>query len=93
MMDVPLWSEWWLWGSAALVLGILEILAPGYIFLGFAAGALAVCVMLLAVGLQVGLPILLLIFAILSLIAWLVMRRLFSLKKGQVKSFDRDIND
>ena len=35
----------------------------------------------------------LLVFAALSLLAWLVLRRLFSLPKGQVKHFDRDIND
>ena len=92
-METPLWSLWWVWGSAALVLGILEILAPGYVFLGFAAGALGVGLILLVFGLQLGLPVLLLIFAVLSLIAWLVMRRLFSLRRGEVKSFDRDIND
>ena len=92
-MEPALWSVWWVWLCAALALGILEVLAPGFVFLGFAVGALAVSMILLKTGLAVGLPQLLLIFAALSLIAWLVMRRVFSLPKGQVKTFKDDIND
>lgn len=36
-----LWSVWWAWIGGAIALVILEILAPGYIFLGFAIGATA----------------------------------------------------
>ena len=86
------WTIWWAWLCAALVLGILEVLIPGFVFLGFAIGALAV-LLLLNIGLALSLPVLLLIFAALSLVAWLVMRRLFALPKGQVKYFDKDIND
>ncbi len=92
-MTDALWSTWWVWVAGALVLAILEIFAPGYIFLGFALGALAVGILLLNTGLGLSLPLLLLIFAILSLAAWLVMRKLFSLPKGQVTHFDDDIND
>ncbi|WP_417817673.1 NfeD family protein [Tritonibacter scottomollicae] len=87
-----LWSLWWIWGALALVLGIAEILLPGFIFLGFAIGAVCVAVLLL-MSLNVSLPLLLLIFAALSLVAWLMLRRLFALPKGQVKTFDTDIND
>ena len=87
-----LWSLWWIWGALALVLGIAEILLPGFIFLGFAIGAVCVAVLLL-MSLSVSLPLLLLIFAALSLVAWLMLRRLFALPKGQVKTFDTDIND
>ena len=79
--------------AAALVLGIAEVLVPGFVFLGFAIGALAVSMMTLNIGLSLGLPQLLLLFAALSLVAWLVLRRLFALPKGQVKTFDHDIND
>ena len=34
-----LFSEWWIWGAAAMGLVILEILVPGYVFLGFGIGA------------------------------------------------------
>jgi len=87
-----LWSLWWIWGALALVLGIAEILLPGFIFLGFAIGAVCVAVLLL-MSLNVSLPLLLLVFAALSLGAWLTLRRLFALPKGQVKTFDTDIND
>ncbi|MGR3758881.1 hypothetical protein ACUXV3_01910 [Roseobacteraceae bacterium NS-SX3] len=107
MEEIPLWSLWWVWGAAALLLAILEVLVPGFIFLGFAIGAAAVALLLLAAGSGWGLPgvlmaltgsgwglpVLLLGFAVLSLAAWLALRRLFALPKGQVKTFDRDIND
>ena len=89
-----LWVTWWVWLAFALALGILELLLPGFIFLGFSIGALAVAILLfLDGGLVSSLPALLLIFAILSLAAWLALRRIFSLPKGQVKTFDHDIND
>lgn len=89
-----LWSIWWVWMAAALVLAILEVLAPGFVFLGFALGSLAVgLLLLLGIGATLSLPILLLIFAALSLLAWLVLRRLFALPTGQVKIIDKDIND
>ncbi|GHG87008.1 NfeD family protein [Pseudodonghicola xiamenensis] len=87
-----LWTLWWVWMAAALGLAILEVLVPGFVFLGFALGALGVGLLLLLVDVLALAP-LLLIFALLSLTAWLVMRRLFSLPKGQVKIIDRDIND
>jgi membrane protein implicated in regulation of membrane protease activity len=93
-MAAPFWALWWVWCAAALVLGILEVLAPGFVFLGFAIGALGVGVLLLAMGSGTfGLPVLVFIFAALSLIAWLVLRRAFALPRGQVKTFDTDIND
>lgn len=92
-MESQIWTLWWVWGAAALVLAIVEVLAPGFVFLGFAIGAAAVMLLLLLSGMAPGLPLLLLVFASLSLAAWLVLRRLFALPKGQVKTFDRDIND
>ena len=48
---------------------------------------------LLVPGIGFSLPVLLLIFAALSLASWLLLRKMFALPKGQVKSFDSDIND
>lgn len=88
------WQLWWVWCAAALVLAILEVLVPGFVFLGFAIGALACGLLLAALGTgALGLPALLFVFAGLSLIAWLLLRRYFALPKGQVKTFDHDIND
>ena len=92
-MDTPFWTLWWVWGAAALLLAIVEVLVPGFVFLGFAIGAAAVMLFLLASGMGPGLPLLLLIFAALSLAAWLLLRKVFALPKGQVKTFDHDIND
>ncbi|OYW52268.1 MAG: hypothetical protein B7Z31_12860, partial [Rhodobacterales bacterium 12-65-15] len=40
-----------------------------------------------------GVPMLFLVFALSSLVAWLVLRRVVGVRKGQVKVWDRDIND
>ena len=89
-----LWETWWVWLCAAIVLGIVEIMIPGFIFLGFAIGALLVSMLLLNTGIGISLPLLLLVFAVLSLIAWLALRRIFGRPDGKgVKYFDKDIND
>jgi len=87
-----LWSVWWAWIGGAIALVILEILAPGYIFLGFAIGATAVGV-LLALGASLSLPILLVVFGAVSLASWLVLRIAFGVRKGQTKTWDTDINE
>ena len=92
-MEPQIWTLWWVWCAAALALAILEVLAPGFIFLGFAIGAAAVGLLLLTTGAAWGLPLLLLIFAGISLAAWLLLKRFFALPKGQVKRFNHDIND
>ncbi|SMO44336.1 NfeD family protein [Ruegeria faecimaris] len=92
-MADPFWLTWWLWLAGALALGILEIVLPGFIFLGFAIGAGLTGILLAIPGIVPSLPILLMIFATLSLIAWLILRRVFALPHGQVKKFRHDIND
>jgi len=92
-MENEIWAVWWVWMAAALVLAIVEVLAPGFVFLGFAIGALAASLLLLNTGLILSLPVLLLIFAGLSLGAWLLLRRIFSSPSGQVKIIKEDIND
>lgn len=93
-----MWSEWWVWGAAAIVLAIGEVLLPSYVLLGFGLGAAGVALILLVGGplaawLGGSLPLLLLIFAVLSLVAWMALRRWFGVTRGQVKTFDYDIND
>ncbi len=90
---MPIWTEWWVWMSAALILATLEVLIPSYIFLGFAIGA-GVMGLLILLGVSAsGLALTLVIFAILSLLSYLAMRKYFGLRKGQVKIWDTDIND
>ncbi|MCV2894944.1 NfeD family protein [Lentibacter sp. XHP0401] len=93
-----LWTLWWVWLAVALGLGILEILAPGFILLGFAIGAACVGV-LLAVGGPLGaylggsFTITLALFAVFSLVGWYGLRRTMGVRKGQVKTWDTDINE
>jgi len=95
MIGPEVWQQPWAWLAGGLVLAILEVLIPGYIFLGFGIGAALVGVMLFLGGDAVAqsVPFLILGFAILSLVAWLVLRRALGVQKGQVKTFDKDIND
>ncbi|MDU8926623.1 hypothetical protein RXV86_04420 [Alisedimentitalea sp. MJ-SS2] len=92
------WQEWWVWVAGGIALAILEIFAPGFIFLGFAVGAVVVGV-LLAVGgalstmMSGSVPMMLLVFALSSLVAWLVLRRMEGVRKGQKKLWDTDINE
>jgi membrane protein implicated in regulation of membrane protease activity len=90
-----MWSVWWVWIVGALALAFVEVLAPAQIFLGFAVGAaLTGLALLIGVpGLAGSLPATLLVFAILSLVAWITIRRVVGIRKGQVKVWDRDINE
>ncbi|MEM9012892.1 MAG: hypothetical protein AAGE18_16835 [Pseudomonadota bacterium] len=93
-----LWTAWWIWVAAGLALGILELVVPGYIFLGFAIGAVTSGILLafggpIAAGMTTSLPLLLVIFGVISLVAWLALRRFVGIRRGQVKVWDRDINE
>ena len=85
-------SLWWVWIVIGFALGVLEVLAPGYIFLGFAVGAVATGV-LVGLGVLGSLPVTLLVFAVASLVAWWVMRLMLGSHASKVKIWDRDIND
>lgn len=84
---------WWLWVAGGLAIGIVEVLAPGYIFLGFAIGAVLVGLALWSGWLVVGLAAQLALFAGLSVLAWLGLRRVFPHSRGSVKRWTRDINE
>lgn len=90
-----MWSLWWTWMVGGAILAILEVLAPTQIILGFAVGAAGVGLALLigVPGLASSLPATLLVFAILSLVAWIVIRKVVGVRKGQVKVWETDINE
>ena len=73
-------DTWWVWVAGGLVLAILELFAPGFIFVGFAVGAAVVGLLLALGGQQIAalltgsLSMKLLVFALASLVAWLVLR-------------------
>ncbi|QDC11416.1 hypothetical protein FHY55_20240 [Oceanicola sp. D3] len=89
-----LFTTWWAWLALAVVLAILELFAPGFIFVGFAIGAALVGI-LLAMGLTFGgsLPWVLLVFAVISVVAWVICYKTFGAKGRQVQTFDEDINE
>ena len=88
-----LWSEWWVWMCVAVVFAILEVVVPAYVFLGFAIGAAAMGGLLIFKLVAFGLAGSILGFAVLSLVGYLALRAVFGLKKGQIKVWDRDINE
>lgn len=93
MMSVDLMTSWWVWVVAGFALGVLEVLVPGFIFLGFAIGAVLTGV-LVGIGVLGGsLPLMLLVFAVLSVVAWLALRATIGVQAGQVKVWDKDVND
>lgn len=93
-----MWNIWWVWLAAGVALAILEVMAPGYILLGFAIGA-AVVGVLFGIGGPIGewlggsLPLTLLVFAVVSLIAWIGLRQIMGVQKNQTKIWEEDIND
>ncbi len=88
-----MWMMWWVWVVAGVALAALEVLAPGYFFLGFAIGAVSVGVIMWTGLVSFGLPGALLAFAVISLIGWAVLRAVFPRQSGDVKLWDHDIND
>lgn len=87
------WLNGWLWIIAALVLAVLELFAPGWVFMGLAASVGLMGVLLVTGLWTAGLPLTLIVTALLSGLAWFVMRRIAGVNKGQVRIWDRDIND
>lgn len=89
---------WWIWIAAGLGLAILELFVPGFLFAGFAVGAVLT-------GAVIGLGIpgsgwmlaspfnALVVFAVLSVVVWLVMRLMLGVRSGQIKKIDTDINE
>jgi inner membrane protein len=93
-----IWEEWWFWVVGGMAIAILELFLPGYLFVGFALGAVATGLITLVgvwpAGWMAGsLPNHLLVLAILSIVIWLALRKLLGIRQGQVKTFDRDINE
>ena len=83
----------WIWIAIGLVLAALELALPGWFFLGAAIAVGLVGLALLAGLWTGGLPMALVVTAILTGVIWLVLRRIFGTSRGEVKIWDRDIND
>ena len=88
-----MWNVWWVWIVAGFALGVFEVLVPGFIFLGFAIAAVVVGIAMWLGIVGGSLPVTLAIFAVLSLLAWIALRRLVGVKDTQTKLWQKDIND
>ena len=86
------WLLWWVWVAVAIVLGLLEVIAPAFVFLGFSAGALGTAVLVL-LGVDFGIGGTLLVFALLSAAAYGALRLWLGTHKGRAKIIERDINE
>ena len=85
-------ETWWAWVAFGIVLILLELMMPSYLFLGFGFGSIVTGITL-ALGITMSAQYLMLLFAIASLISWVLLRQFFKLPKGNVQTFDHDIND
>ncbi|MEP5730113.1 MAG: hypothetical protein ABJL67_12170 [Sulfitobacter sp.] len=85
-------SLWWIWVCIALGLGVVELLAPGFIFLGFAIGALVMALIVAVISLS-SVSAMLALFAILSLIAWVALRSAFRKQSSGARIVTHDINE
>jgi membrane protein implicated in regulation of membrane protease activity len=83
----------WVWIAVALVLAAVELALPGWFFLG-AAIATGLMGLALLVGIWTGgLPLTLVVTALLTGAIWLALRRIFGSSRGEVRLWTRDIND
>ena len=78
----------WLWLIAALALAAVELLVPGWVFMGLAASVGLMGVLLLSGLWTAGLPVTLVVTALISALAWLVFRRLWPAGPGERRDSD-----
>jgi membrane protein implicated in regulation of membrane protease activity len=62
-------ETWWAWVAFGIVLMLLELMMPSYLFLGFGFGAIVTGITL-ALGMTMSAQYLMLLFSIASLISW-----------------------
>ncbi|GIT85458.1 MULTISPECIES: NfeD family protein [Roseobacter] len=83
---------WWVWLAAALVLGLAEVLLPGFIFLGFAIAAILMSGVVL-IAPELGAPALLAVYGGGALICWIGLRVVFRNQSSGARIVTKDIND
>ena len=87
------WTNGWLWVIAALLLALIELMLPGYVFMGVAIATALMGVALLAGLWTGGLPMALVVTAVLSGLIWLVLSRMRGVDRSETRIWHRDIND
>lgn len=84
---------WWAWLAAALGLAVLEVLLPGFIFLGFAIGAVIMTALVALLPTAMSAPLAVAVFTGLSLASWIVLRVAFRKQSSGSRRVMHDIND
>ena len=83
----------WLWLIAAFVLAGVELLVPGWAFMGLAASVGLMGVLLLTGVWTAGLPVTLVATALLSAAAYAALRLWLGTQTGRAKIIEHDINE
>lgn len=83
---------WWVWVCLALAFGVVEVLLPTWVFLGFALGALAMALVVVLFP-SLSTAALLALFALLSLLGWIFLRQVFRRQSSGARIVTRDINE
>lgn len=91
-------AMWWAWVAAGMAIAILEVLIPGYIFVGIALGMVGAGLILWtgvwpATWMDVSFANTLLMASVIALVAWAMLRLTLGVRKGQTKIITRDINE
>lgn len=87
---------WWVWIGLGLALAALEVLLPGFIFLGIAIGATVLGLLqLILPGVFTAMSdtAFLAVFGGLSLLSWIGLRMAFKSQTSDSKTFAEDVND
>lgn len=87
---------WWVWIGLGLALAALEVLLPGFIFLGIAIGATVLGLLQLilpGVFTEMSDTALFAVFGGLSLLSWIGLRMAFKSQTSDSKTFAEDVND
>lgn len=87
------WSNGWLWMIAALLLAAVELILPGYVFMGMAGAVLVMGLLLLTGVWGAGLPTTLVATAVLSGLIWFLLSRMIGVDRSAARIWRDDIND
>lgn len=83
----------WFWLIAALLLALVEVLLPVWLFLGVAIATLIMGLLILFGLWTGGFGWALVVTGLLSGVIWFGLRRAMGIQHGQVKIWHTDIND
>ncbi|MHA6323794.1 NfeD family protein [Roseivivax sp. CAU 1753] len=94
MADLLIPTSWVFWFAAGVALLIIEVLLPTFLALGFGIGAWIVSAMLFFLPSELfTLPVVLLIWAVLSAVIWIALRLVFRNRHSGNKAPEGDINE